>query len=41
MIESGGGGSRTKTVEDAAKDNAMVRVRKINNRGDLVAVMKM
>jgi len=38
MIEAGGGGSKTLTLDDAKKQNAMVRVRPISNRGDLVAI---
>lgn len=38
MIESGGGGSRTQTLQDAMSQNAFVRVRPINMRGDLVAI---
>jgi len=37
MIESGGGDSTTETREDAIKRRAMVRVRPISNRRDLVA----
>lgn len=40
LVESGGGGSRTKTLADAIKHDAMVRVRPISNRRDLVAVIK-
>ena len=40
MIEAGGGNSKTKTIEDSIRDNAMVRIRPIKNRGDLVAVIK-
>ena len=36
MIEAGGGGSTTLTVEDAKKQNAFVRIRPIANRSDLV-----
>lgn len=35
-IEAGGGGSRTKTPEDAAKHNAYIRIRPIKYRNDLV-----
>jgi cell wall-associated NlpC family hydrolase len=37
MIEAGGGGSSTKTTQDAAKAGAFVRIRPILRRGDLVA----
>ncbi len=40
MIEAGGGGSKTKTREDAARQNAYVRIRLISRRSDLQAVMK-
>ena len=36
MIEAGGGGSKVKTVEDAARQNAYIRVRPISLRSDLV-----
>jgi len=36
MVEAGGGGSRTKTREDAAVQNAYVRIRPIRTRSDLV-----
>lgn len=36
MIEAGGGTSKTKTAEDAARQNAWVRVRPIRFRSDLV-----
>lgn len=36
MIEAGGGGSRTIDSDMAAKHNAYVRIRPINNRSDLV-----
>lgn len=39
MIEAGGGGSKTKTIEDAIKHQAFVRVRPINNRRDLIAAI--
>lgn len=38
MIEAGGGGSATKTREDAARQNAFVRIRPIAGRKGLVAV---
>lgn len=40
MLEAGGGGRNTRTVEDAAKANAYTRVRPITFRGDLVAIIK-
>lgn len=36
MIEAGGGGSRTKTEQDAINQNAFVRIRPVNNRRDLL-----
>lgn len=39
MVEAGGGGSRTLTVDDAIKQNAFTRVRPITNRKDLQAVL--
>lgn len=39
MVEAGGGGSRTKTIEDAIKQNAYIRIRPINHRSDLVACL--
>jgi len=41
MIEAGGGDSRVKTVEDAIKRNASVRIRPINYRKDLVAITRL
>jgi len=40
MIEAGGGGSKTKHIKDAMRDNAYVRVRPITNRSDRVAFVK-
>ena len=40
IVEAGGGGSKTLTRQDAAAQNAYVRVRLLNARGDLVAVIK-
>jgi len=37
MIEAGGGGSKTKTIDDAIRDKAYVRIRQIKRRSDLVA----
>lgn len=39
MIEAGGGGSRTQTIEDASSQNAYVRLRPFNQRSDVVAVL--
>lgn len=39
MIEAGGGGSKTLSREDAIAQNAYVRIRPINRRSDLVAVL--
>lgn len=39
MIEAGGGGSKTRTPAEAATHNAMVRVRPITNRRDLIAII--
>jgi len=36
MIEAGGGGSRTKTVADAAAQNAYIRIRPVYKRSDLI-----
>lgn len=38
MLEAGGGGSATKTLADAAAQNAFVRVRPLSWRADLVAL---
>lgn len=40
MVEAGGGGSKTNTENDAARQNAYVRVRPIRNRADIVAIIK-
>lgn len=40
IIEFGGGGSRTKSEEDAARHNAYCRLRPLERRSDLVAVMR-
>jgi cell wall-associated NlpC family hydrolase len=40
VVEAGGGGSSSKTANDAAKLNAYVRVRLVKHRKDLVAVLK-
>lgn len=39
MFEAGGGGSSTNTREDAAKQNACVRIREIRRRNDLVVII--
>lgn len=39
MIESGGGDSTTTTKEIAARQGAMVRVRPISRRSDLIAIL--
>lgn len=36
MIEAGGGGSKTKTEQDAADQNAYIRIRPIRSRKDLI-----
>lgn len=40
MVEYGGGGSRTKTREDAIRDNAYGRIRLIHSREDLVMIIR-
>ena len=40
IIEAGGGGSKTNTLEDAKNQGAVIRVRHIANRKDLVAVIR-
>jgi len=39
MIEAGGGGPKTKTVEIARKQKAEVRIKLINRRKDIVAIV--
>lgn len=39
VFEFGGGGSKTKTREDAGEQNAYGRVRPLHRRGDLVALV--
>lgn len=39
MIEAGGGGEKTKTVEIARKQKAEVRIKPINRRKDIVAIV--
>lgn len=38
VIEAGGGGSKTKTRADAARQNAFVRIRPYDHRKDVLAV---
>jgi hypothetical protein len=38
-IEAGGGGSKTNSAEDAALQNAYIRVRPHDKRKDLVAIL--
>ena len=40
MIEAGGGDASTKTIEDAAKRNACVRIRPIAGRSDFVVGLR-
>lgn len=40
VIEAGGGDSKTTTLDDAKARGAMVRVRRIDYRGDLVAIVR-
>lgn len=40
MLEAGGGGSRTKTVQDAIDQNAYIRIRPIKSRKDLIALAR-
>lgn len=39
MVEAGGGGSKTRTVNDAVAHEAFTRVRPLTNRSDLLAVI--
>lgn len=39
MIEAGGGGSRTNTLQDAINQNAFVRIRPVKNRKDMVSIL--
>ena len=41
MIESAGGGRNVITEDDAIRENAMVRIRPIVSRDDLVAAIKL
>ena len=40
IIEAGGGGSSVINIDEAAKQNAYIRIRLLRNRSDLVAVIK-
>jgi len=40
MLEAGGGGSKTNTRQDAANQNAVIRIRPLSWRNDLVAVLR-
>lgn len=40
MIEAGGGGKHIKTMQDAIKYNAFIRIRPIKIRRDLIAIVK-
>lgn len=40
MIEAGGGGSKTLTLEDAIRQGAYIKISRINRRSDLVAAIK-
>jgi cell wall-associated NlpC family hydrolase len=39
MIEAGGGGSKTNSLEDASAQNAYVRIRPFNRRRDILGVL--
>lgn len=39
VIEAGGGGSKTRTADDAAAQNAFVRIRPVYRRTDLVRIL--
>ena len=39
MIEAAGGGSTTRTLKDATRQNAYIRIRPLNRRVDLVKVI--
>lgn len=39
IIEAGGGNHRTKTRDDAIKQNAYIRIRPVNYRSDLVTIL--
>ena len=40
IIEAGGGGTRTNNAEDAARQNAYIRVRPLRRRSDLIVCIK-
>ena len=40
ILEAGGGGPHVKTLEDAIKYNAFIRIRGINNRMDRAGILK-
>lgn len=40
IIEAGGGGSKTATEADAIRQNAFIRLRPFNRRGDVVAILR-
>lgn len=40
MLEAGGGGPHVKTVEDAIKYNAFIRIRPVDTRKDRVAIIR-
>ncbi len=40
MIEAGGGGRHVKTMEDAIKYNAFIRIRPVNYRSDFITAIK-
>lgn len=40
MLESGGGDRSTLTIEEAIKKSAFVRIRPIDNRADIVAILE-
>ena len=39
VLEAGGGGSKTKTVQDAINQNAFIRIRPLGHRNDIVAIV--
>ena len=40
IVEAGGGGSETKSLQDAIQQNAYVRVRRVDRRKDLAAIVR-
>ncbi len=40
IIEAGGGGSKTNSRQDAAKQNAYIRIRPVTFRRDLISIIK-